>query len=164
MNRVHAAGLAILLAGFAPARAADSGRAPDFTLRTVDGGLFTLSQHFGQGPIILHFWATWCLPCMAEMKALRQIQEARPGVGLQILSLSVDDNKTAGKVKSHVQARRYPFTVLMDGEKKVFDAFHASNMPTLFLLDPRGNIVYAHEGFKSGDEKALMARLDAMQP
>lgn len=145
-----------------PAGPPDRVRAPDFTLRTVDGDLFTLSSHLGKGPVILHFWATWCLPCMAEMKAMKKALEQRKQDNITVLSVSVDDNKTSGKVKSHVRARRYPFTILMDGEKRVFDAFRASGMPHLFLLDGKGDIVYSHMGFNTGDELLLMAQLDAL--
>jgi cytochrome c biogenesis protein CcmG, thiol:disulfide interchange protein DsbE len=138
-------------------------QAPDFTLRTMDGELFTLSKHIGKGPIIMNFWATWCLPCMAEMKAMKPILESRKDEGILVLSLSVDDNKTSGKVKGHVRARKYPFTILMDSEKKVFDAYHAADMPHLFLLNKEGKIVYSHQGYKSGDEKLLVAQLDALK-
>ncbi len=136
--------------------------APDFTLRTMDGEPFTLSKNLHKGPIILHFWATWCLPCMAEMKAMKTALEARKQTNLQVLSVSVDDNKTSAKVKGHVRARKYPFTILMDDEKKVYDAFQVANCPQLFLLDKDGSIVYSHTGFTNGDEKQLMARLDAL--
>ena len=33
--------------------------APDFTLRTLDGGTFTLSEHLGELPVVLNFWAPW---------------------------------------------------------------------------------------------------------
>jgi hypothetical protein len=33
--------------------------APDFTLRTLDGDTFTLSDHFGELPVVLNFWAPW---------------------------------------------------------------------------------------------------------
>lgn len=137
--------------------------APDFTLRTMHGELFTLSQHLGKGPIVLNFWATWCLPCIAEMKSLKTIHDSRRDMGLQVLSLSVDDHKTAGKVRSHVKSRKIPFTILMDTQKQVFDAYHATSMPSLFLLDKDGRIVYRHMGYKNGDEKELIARLDALK-
>jgi cytochrome oxidase Cu insertion factor (SCO1/SenC/PrrC family) len=39
--------------------AADEKRAPDFTLETFEGDTFTLSDHFGELPIVLNFWAPW---------------------------------------------------------------------------------------------------------
>lgn len=38
---------------------AELGPAKDFTLRTFDGGTFTLSDHFGELPFVLNFWAPW---------------------------------------------------------------------------------------------------------
>ena len=40
---------------------------PDFRLRTIDGEKFALSNHVGKDVIIISFWATWCMPCLAEL-------------------------------------------------------------------------------------------------
>ena len=48
--------------------------APDFSLPTLDGGDFTLSEQRGK-PVVLNFWATWCIPCQREMPALQRAAE-----------------------------------------------------------------------------------------
>lgn len=146
-----------------PGSPAGRATAPDFALRALDGSLFKLSGHTGKGPIILNFWATWCVPCLAEMKALQAMLEARKGPRPLVLSVSVDDPKTAARVKSLVRSRGYPFTFLLDGDKEAYRRFQATGVPELFLLDKAGRIAYSHSGFNPGDEKALAAELDALE-
>ena len=49
--------------------AAEGFYAPDFTLETLEGESFTLSEHIGK-PIVITLWASWCVPCRNEMPAL----------------------------------------------------------------------------------------------
>ncbi len=48
--------------------------APDFTAPRLDGGQFKLSEQRGK-LVLLDFWATWCLPCLAEMPSVKDIQQ-----------------------------------------------------------------------------------------
>ena len=48
--------------------------APDFTAPRLDGGQFKLSEQRGK-LVLLDFWATWCQPCLAEMPAIKDIQQ-----------------------------------------------------------------------------------------
>ena len=74
--------------------------APDFTLRTLDGGEITLSDLRGKA-ILLNFWATWCPPCRAEMPAMQKVY-LDYGAG-QFVILAV--NNTHQDVKDDVEAK-----------------------------------------------------------
>ncbi|MEO1335180.1 MAG: TlpA disulfide reductase family protein, partial [Myxococcota bacterium] len=73
----------------APASSSDasskSAKLPDFTLETVDGDRFRLSDHVGNKVIVMSFWATWCNPCMAELPHLDEIYQSEKDNGLLIL-------------------------------------------------------------------------------
>lgn len=133
--------------------------APEFTLPDVNGNNFTLSQNFGKGPIVINFWATWCLPCRTEMKALKKIYKKYNKKGVQILSISVDDPRTVSKVKGTVKANRYPFTILLDTNSEVFQLYQGTNPPLSILIDKNGEIVYSHTGYRKGDEKKLEKKI-----
>jgi thiol-disulfide isomerase/thioredoxin len=64
--------------------------APDIPLRTVDGTTATLSQLRGK-VVVLNFWATWCLPCAAEMPSLERLAASRSADQIAVVAVSIDD-------------------------------------------------------------------------
>jgi peroxiredoxin len=142
--------------------------APDFNLPDMNGKNYQLSENLGKGPVLINFWATWCIPCREEMKKLKKIYQSYEDNGLQILSISIDDPKTVSKVKSFIKTNRYPFTVLLDTNSEVFQIYKGTNPPLSVLLDKEGKIVYDHTGYRKGDEKKLeeeiVALLDMNKP
>lgn len=134
---------------------AQDNTAPDFNLPDMDGKNYQLSENIGQGPILINFWATWCIPCRAEMKKLKEIYNDYHEQGLEILSISIDDTKTVNKVKGFVKTNRYPFTILLDTNSEVFQLYQGSNPPQTVLIDQNGKIVYSHTGYRKGDEIKL---------
>lgn len=134
---------------------AQDNTAPDFNLPDMDGKNYQLSENIGEGPILINFWATWCIPCRAEMKKLKDIYNDYHEQGLEILSISIDDTKTVNKVKGFVKTNRYPFTILLDTNSEVFQLYQGSNPPQTVLIDQNGKIVYTHTGYRKGDEIKL---------
>jgi cytochrome c biogenesis protein CcmG, thiol:disulfide interchange protein DsbE len=155
-NRVRG-GAFIACIFFASLSAADlkTARAPFFTLKTVKGENFALEQNIGKGPMVINFWATWCGPCILEMKNLKPLHAKYSNKGLLMLSVSIDDNKTAAQVPGIIRTYKFPYTVLLDPNKEAFRAFHAANVPELFIIDKEGMIVYHHSGYQKGDEKKV---------
>jgi peroxiredoxin len=138
---------------------AQTDRAPDFVLRDLNGENYQLAKNFGKGPILINFWATWCAPCLDEMKKLKAIHQEFSRAGLTILSISIDDPKTVGKVKSFVNTNRYPFKFLLDTNNEAFKRYQGVNVPFSLLLDRQGRVVYTHTGYRKGDEKKLQEQI-----
>ena len=71
--------------------------APDFTVELFDGTRFRLSDHLGDDgrPVVLNLWASWCLPCRAEMPELDEAARAHPEV--LFLGVAVDDTRRAAE-------------------------------------------------------------------
>lgn len=136
--------------------------APDFILPDLKGNNYKLSENLNQGPILINFWATWCIPCREEMKKLVDVYKKFEGDGLQILAISIDDPKSVARVKSFINSRKYPFKVLLDTNSEVMQSFQAENPPYTALLSPSGDIFYSHNGYRKGDEKILEDHIDKL--
>lgn len=66
--------------------------APDFHLQTLDGGDVRLSDLRGR-PVIVNFWASWCIPCREEAPLLREIAEQQAEGGLVIVGIMYQDRE-----------------------------------------------------------------------
>src|SRR5882762_8001596 len=93
-----------------PAGACDSKGKPaklSFTFRDVNSRKVALSEFKGK-VIILDFWATWCVPCKAEIPGFIELQKKYGDRGLQIIGLSVDDSLNTAKKYATELKMNYP--------------------------------------------------------
>jgi peroxiredoxin len=130
-------------------------KAPNFKLINIEGKYVELNSELGRGPVLLSFWATWCKPCLEEMKEFNKIFETYKDTGFTILSISTDTEKTIAKVKPFIKSKDYKFNVLLDTNSEVARKYYASDMPFTVLINKNGNIVYTHLGYMKGDEKKI---------
>ena len=130
-------------------------KAPDFVLEDLDGANYRLSEHIGQGPIVMNFWATWCVPCIEELKQMKRIYKKYQDKGIQFLAISIDDPKTVGRVNSFAKSHQYPFKVLLDTNNEVITLYQSKVPPYTVIIDNDGNVIYTHVGYRMGDEKKV---------
>ena len=113
--------------------------APDFVIEKLEGGKTSLADHRGK-LVLLHFWATWCMPCRVEMPGMESLWQQYKDEGLVILAVSVDEG-SKGRIEKYKQIFQLSFPILLDPESEVNDLYKVSNMPTSFLIDAEGQIV-----------------------
>lgn len=89
--------------------------------------------------VLLNFWATWCVPCKAEIPDLVDLQARYAGEGLQLLGISVDDS--AAQLKPFVNAQKMNYPVLQGrGHTDILDAYAISALPVTALIGRDGAI------------------------
>ncbi len=109
-------------------------QAPDFTLTTLDGTAFTLSEERGK-PVVLNFWATWCIPCQRELPA---VQQAHEHYGEDIVFAAVDQGETVETVQRYADELGLTFTIPMDGQQDAAELYNIKGLPTTFFIDAEG--------------------------
>jgi peroxiredoxin len=124
----------------------------DFDLQDLDGNSVKLSALLAKGPVMLQFWATWCIPCKEEMKDLDRIWGKFKDSGYSYIAVSIDDQKTLSKVKPFIESKGYKFTVVYDSDKNVFKTFGGQDPPYSILLSRTGEIIKTYSGFLPGDD------------
>jgi len=127
----------------------------DFKLPDLDGNDIKLSELLEKGPVMISFWATWCTPCKEEMKKLSPVYEKYKDQGFTYLAINQDNQKSLAKVKSYITANGYNFPVVLDTDKKVFEAYNGIGIPYSLLIDMNKNIVAKHLGYVTGDEEII---------
>ena len=132
------------------------GQASDFTLRDLDGREVHLSDYLGKDVILIDFWATWCVPCAAELPHLEELYKQHKDQGFVVLGIAMDGPETIAQVSPF--ARRYDlsFPVLLDDETKVVGVYNPKRTaPLSILVDRKGQIARIRQGYSAGDEKLI---------
>ena len=126
--------------------------APDFTLKTLDGGEVSLSQFRGR-PVLINFWATWCGPCRLEMPELVRAYEAHKADGFVILGIDLTFQDSIPDVQAFVQEFNMTFPVLLDETGEVgLDRYQLLGLPMSVFVDRDGIITRIHIGAMTGEQ------------
>jgi len=126
---------------------------PDVESLTLDGKKTKLSDHRGK-VVLLDMWATWCGPCRAMIPHERQMAEKFKGRPFSLISVSADDDKET--LTNFLAREPMPWTHWWDdgNESRVFKAYRAAGLPTLYLIDHTGVVRKKWEGVPGGDPKS----------
>ena len=129
---------------------------PAVTLKDMEGKTVKTNELGFDGPVVISFWATWCAPCKRELNTVHEIYEDwQAETGVQLVAVSIDDQKTMDQVPVYVNGKGWEYLVLMDPNGDFKRAMGVNNVPHTFLVDAAGNIVYSHNSYAPGDEEKL---------
>jgi thiol-disulfide isomerase/thioredoxin len=127
--------LAVIVGGNAsPAKARP---APALPTRVLVGPRVDIASLRGR-PAIIHFWASWCGPCVKEAPQLARLAGELHG---RATLVGVDWSDSPGSAASFVRQHHWTFPVLMDSSGEVGNAYGLTGLPITFLLDRQGRII-----------------------
>ena len=127
--------LAVLVGGNAgPAKARP---APALPSRVLVGPRVDIASLRGR-PAIIHFWASWCGPCVKEAPQLALLASELHG---RATLVGVDWSDSPASAASFVRQHHWTFPVLIDSSGEVGNAYGLTGLPTTFLLDRQGRII-----------------------
>jgi cytochrome c biogenesis protein CcmG, thiol:disulfide interchange protein DsbE len=138
---------------------------PSLNIKSLDGKDVHTSTFAKQGKVtVVSFWATWCTPCKAELDVMNELySEWKEKYDVNVVAITIDDARGLTKVPAMVANKGWEFTVLADAKQELMQALSFQTIPQTFLLDQEGNIVYSHNGYKSGDEIELEEKIAALK-
>lgn len=122
--------------------------ASDFTLELFEGGSFTLSKQHGH-PVVINFFASWCIPCKAEAPALDKVYKESKIKGVAFLGIAVQD--TVEKAKDFVKENGITFPAGLDQDGTIKESFGVYGVPVTYFIDKNGIINYIHAGILTED-------------
>lgn len=109
--------------------------APDFTLTTLDGRSVSLFDYVGR-PVIVNFWASWCIPCRDEFPQFVTALSEHKADGLEILGIvHLDGSDTANAFAS---AHGGTWPMLQDADNSTWNAYLGVGVPSTYFIDRQG--------------------------
>lgn len=133
--------------------------APEIDLLSLDGERVALSSLQGR-PVLINFWATWCMPCREEFPLMVAAYEEHADEGLEILGVIHDDTSDGARAFAEDMGAEWP--MLEDPDDTAWNAYSGVLMPTSFFVDADGFVrAFSLGGFT---EDGLAAQLGTILP
>ncbi len=112
--------------------------------------------------IYLDFWASWCGPCRQSFPFLQEIRNKYADQGFEVVAVNVDTELAPALRFLKQFPVNYPILLDHDAEKAL--SYGVQGLPTAYLINQRGQIVYKHLGFKEKDKKWITALIEQNLP
>ena len=137
---------------------ADPKPAPSLRLADLDGKLHDLADHKGK-LVVVNFWATWCPPCRREMPSLERLRARLEKQGLAVLAVDVgEDTDTVFSFTGQLEPAP-AFPILLDRDSSAMQRWKVKGLPTTFVIDTRGQVIYRAVGGREFDHDAVISQL-----
>jgi thiol-disulfide isomerase/thioredoxin len=126
----------------------------------IQGGTIDLASQQYRGKVVLiHYWATWCEPCKADMVLLKDLYAKRNGRDFDIIGVCLDEKDAS--VKRYLTENRFPWKHIHEPgglDSRLANEMGVMTLPLMLLVDQKG--VVAHHNIHMGPElDAELARL-----
>lgn len=116
--------------------------APPFSLSPVGGGPSTSLESLRGRPVVLNFWATWCMPCIQEHETL--VEAARSTPSVQFLGVVYEDEEANTSEFLRKKGSSYPSLIDPDGKAAI--AYGVAGAPETFFINAAGRIIEKYAG------------------
>ena len=147
--------ISILVAAMAAAAVCQAQEiSPNAIVKDLSGSSVLMGDVLKNDVVIVSFWATWCKPCQAELDALAEIEDMWADK-LRVVAISIDDARSASKVRSTVKAKMWPYEVYTDENSTLAKSLNISTIPFVMIVSG-GKTVYSHTGYTPGSERLLV--------
>ncbi|MGE5173896.1 MAG: peroxiredoxin family protein [Betaproteobacteria bacterium] len=137
-------------------------RAPEFSLPAPDGHVVNLSDFRGK-VVMVHFWATWCPPCVDELPTLAMLNQEFTNRDFVMLAVSVDEGG-ATAVTSFLQRNGLNVPVLLDPDRATAGRYGTFKFPETYVVNREGIVKYKVIGPRDWrDPAAIQALRDLIE-
>jgi peroxiredoxin len=123
----------------------------DFTTTDLNKTKITLSEFKGEKCVLLHFWATWCTPCIQELPAIKEISNLFKSKKIQIISVALPSSNYSDYLATIKRYRMDWIQIYNDTE--LFNKYGNQPTPRICLIDKAGKLVYDKIGFDKNDSQ-----------
>ena len=124
-------------------------KAPDFTVKDIDGNIFTLSDYKDKKVVLIDFMATWCSSCKEEMKHLKEIYE-KYGNKIEMISIDIDRTESEEDLRNFMEEYNAKWRAALDTDN-VKEKYGITDIVRVVIVDKEGYITYSHVGVSTAE-------------
>ena len=106
---------------------------PPFSLKQFDGASFELTEH-ATGPVLVYFWASWCIPCQEEAPLLQKLWPEYQARGYTFVGVDIWDAES--DARRFIERNRITFPMVADTDGRVYVDYGVSALPDAYFLEP----------------------------
>jgi cytochrome c biogenesis protein CcmG/thiol:disulfide interchange protein DsbE len=118
--------------------------APSFSLESLDGTTRISNADLAGGPVVVNFWASWCVSCPQEAPDLERMWKEYGPKGVRFLGVTYDDDADAARAFVERYGLTYP--TVRDPDKRLALAFGVQAPPETFFIDHTGRFAGSEAG------------------
>jgi peroxiredoxin len=134
-------------------------RVPSYSAATLTGGDIRLGEPANE-ITLLNVWATWCTSCREEMADLESLHRAYDARGVHVVAVSLDAGSEE-LVRRFVRREALTFDVVHDRAAQLQSAFRVAGVPSTYVIDRAGRLLWQHTGGLHGAMDAAQAVIDS---
>lgn len=149
--------------GPAVALARVGGTPPSFSLPAATGGpstgTFRMGEHLSaHHPVVILFWATWCVPCRTELPFYQGLYERHHAAGLEVVAISMDGASTISRVGPAARRLGVTYDVVTDLDTRITSQLNPRRAaPFSVWVSREGRITWEREGFAPSEQATIEA-------
>lgn len=138
---------------------------PSVQLKDLDGKVVDTATLSNDGkPFVISFFATWCKPCLRELKAINELYpDWQDETGMKLIAISIDEGQNASRVKPLVDGLGFEYEVLLDSNQELKRSLGIQDIPYLIIVDGNGNIVETRNGYTEGSEQHIIEKIRELE-
>jgi len=139
---------------------------PDIQVQRLDGSkvsILDVVKNNGKKLTVISFWATWCKPCRNELENIAYLySDWVKSYDMELIAVSIDDSKTQAQIQPYINAQRFEYRILVDGNKEFFQAVNGITPPLTLVVNSEGKILKVEHGYIEGNEYELEEMLSEL--
>lgn len=138
----------------------DRQSAPAFSTSKLDSSPVTLEDYKGK-VVLLHFWATWCAPCIEEMLHMESLWKKYQDKGLIVVAVTVQE-KPEGQIKAFSEKMGLSFPILLDIKGEISALYDLAAMPSSYLISRDGKVVARIKGTGDWSDSEIKQLIESL--
>jgi thiol-disulfide isomerase/thioredoxin len=131
---------------------------PPLRVDALSGKPINVASYKGR-VLLLDVWASWCDPCKQELPVLNEMARRLKAQGIDILAVSVDQERANVDKFLRAHGGRWSLTVAHDPRGEIAELLQPDTMPTSYVVDRAGIVRYVNTGFVPGDSSTIEQHL-----